>query len=108
MKAPPTFSTGDPSYLVVASTSGSASPTILTVSNVGDGVCLFGLRFIEAVFASHDAMATSYPSARSARAGSTRVALIAGSSHAMRAAHVSTATAAPYVSGSVARIPNSK
>jgi len=32
MKMPSTFSTGDPSYFVVASTFGSASPTVLTMS----------------------------------------------------------------------------
>jgi hypothetical protein len=47
MKQPPTFSTGDPSYLVVASTSGSASPTVLTVSKGSAGVCAVGLRVIE-------------------------------------------------------------
>jgi hypothetical protein len=67
------------------------------------------LRFVEAPYSpSHDAIATSYPSARSARAGSTRAARIAGNSHATSAAHVSTATAAPYVSGSVARIANNR
>ena len=38
MKQPRTFSTGDPSYFVVASTSGSASPTVLTVAKVSTGV----------------------------------------------------------------------
>src|SRR6266851_4884651 len=52
MKQPPTFRTGDPSYLVVASTSGSASPTVLTGSKLSAGVCFVGLRFIGAtVFA---------------------------------------------------------
>jgi hypothetical protein len=32
MKLPPTFSTGDPSYFVVASMSRKTSPTVLTVS----------------------------------------------------------------------------
>jgi len=48
MKAPPSFNTGDPSYLVPASTSGSASPTLLTVSKGSGGPGLFGVRFIEA------------------------------------------------------------
>lgn len=57
MKLPPTFSTGDPSYFVVASTSGSASPTVLTVSKVSAGVCFVGLRFIEAQYSlSRDAI----------------------------------------------------
>jgi hypothetical protein len=46
MKMPPTFSTGDPSYLVVASTSGSASPTVPTISKTSIGACFFGMRFI--------------------------------------------------------------
>lgn len=50
MKQPPTFSTGDPSYFVVASTSGSASPTVLTISNASAGLCPIRLRFIEAGF----------------------------------------------------------
>ena len=48
MKQPSSFSTGDPSYLVVASTSGNVSPTALTISNPSVGSCFFGLRFIEA------------------------------------------------------------
>jgi hypothetical protein len=32
MKTPPTFKTGAPSYLVMASTSGSVSPTFFTRS----------------------------------------------------------------------------
>jgi hypothetical protein len=47
MKQPSSFSTGDPSYLVVASTSGNVSPTALTISNPSVGSCFFGLRFIE-------------------------------------------------------------
>ena len=42
------FSTDNPSYFVVASTSGSASPTVLTISNASAGFRLIGLRFIEA------------------------------------------------------------
>ena len=38
MKQPPTFKTGDPSYLVVARTSGSVSPTSLTVSKHAAGL----------------------------------------------------------------------
>jgi len=57
MKLPRTFSTGDPSYFVVASTSGSVSPTVLTVSNVSAGICFVGLRFIEAQYSpSRDAI----------------------------------------------------
>src|SRR6187399_3744628 len=33
MKQPPTFSTGEPSYFVAASTPGSVSPTLLTSAN---------------------------------------------------------------------------
>ena len=33
MKQPLSFSTGDPSYFGVASTSGNVSPTALTISN---------------------------------------------------------------------------
>jgi hypothetical protein len=47
MKQPPSFSTGDPSYFVVASTSGNVSPTYLTISNPSAGSRFFGLRFIE-------------------------------------------------------------
>ena len=47
MKQPPIFKTGDPSYFVAASTSGSASPTVLTNSNGSPGACFVGLRFIE-------------------------------------------------------------
>ena len=50
MKAPPTFSTGEPSYFVPASTPGSASPTIMTASNVAAGVDFVRLRFIEAQY----------------------------------------------------------
>jgi hypothetical protein len=57
MKQPPTLRTGDPSYLVVASTSGSASPTVLTDSKVSAGVSFVGLRFIEAQYSpSRDAI----------------------------------------------------
>jgi len=45
MKLPPTFSIGDPSYFVAASTSGSVSPTDLTVSKVSVS---FRLRLIHA------------------------------------------------------------
>ena len=47
MKQPFSFSTGDPSYFVVASTFGNVSPTALTISNPSVGSCFFGLRFIE-------------------------------------------------------------
>jgi hypothetical protein len=50
MKQFRTFSSGDPSYFVVASTSGSARPAILTGSNVSAGVCFVGRRFIEAQY----------------------------------------------------------
>jgi hypothetical protein len=67
MKQPPTFSTGDPSYLVVASTSGSASPTVLTVSKASACVCFVGLRFIEAQYSrSRDAIQANLPEAGSA------------------------------------------
>src|SRR5262245_13434038 len=39
MKQPPVFSTGDPSYLVAATTSGSESPTARTSSNRSVGAC---------------------------------------------------------------------
>ena len=35
MKQPPAFSTGEPSYLMTASTSGRVSPTALTRERVG-------------------------------------------------------------------------
>src|SRR4029453_6709363 len=47
MKLPPAFSTGDPSYFVVASTSGRASPAVLTLAKGSAGVCLLGLCFID-------------------------------------------------------------
>src|SRR6266852_9394874 len=47
MKQPPNLRTGDPSYFVAASTSGSASPTVLTISNRSAGCCLIGLGFIQ-------------------------------------------------------------
>jgi hypothetical protein len=46
MKAPPRFKTGDPSYFVLSSTFGSASPTVLTISNAS-ARGLFGFSFIE-------------------------------------------------------------
>jgi len=46
MKHPRTFKTGEPSYLNVASTSGSARPTALTAANASTGG-VFGRRFIE-------------------------------------------------------------
>jgi hypothetical protein len=49
MKQPPTFSTDDPSYLVVASTSGSVSPTALTISKGSACVRFVALRFIESL-----------------------------------------------------------
>ena len=49
MKQPPTFRTADPSYFVVASTSGRPSPTALTVSNGSTGFC-FDRRFIGAQY----------------------------------------------------------
>jgi hypothetical protein len=45
MKQPPIFSTGDPSYFVAASTSGNASPTVLTISNAAAGCILMGMSF---------------------------------------------------------------
>ena len=48
MKLPPSLSTGDPSYFVAASTSGSASPTVLTMSKASAAVCFVGVVFIEA------------------------------------------------------------
>jgi hypothetical protein len=57
MKLPPTFSAGDPSCFVVASTSGKASPTVLIVSNMSASVCFVGLRFIDAQYSpSRDAI----------------------------------------------------
>jgi hypothetical protein len=50
MKLPLAFKTGDPSYFVVASTSGSASPTVLTVSKGSAGARFTGLRFIDAQY----------------------------------------------------------
>ena len=62
MKQPPSFSTGDPSYFVVASTSGSPSPTVVTISNASDGFRCIGLRVIDAEYPpSRDAtQATSF------------------------------------------------
>ncbi len=45
MKLPPTFRTGDPSYFVAASTAGSASPSVLTISNAPAGADLVGCLF---------------------------------------------------------------
>ena len=59
MKAPPSFSTGDPSYFVVASTSGSASPTVRTAANTHAAVCRPGLRVINAQY-SHWRDATQF------------------------------------------------
>jgi hypothetical protein len=50
MKQPRAFSTNDPSYFVAASTSGSARPIALTPSNASAGVCVGGLRFIDAQY----------------------------------------------------------
>jgi hypothetical protein len=47
MKMPSTFSTGDPSYFVVATTFGNDSPTVLTISKELVTRCLSGLRFID-------------------------------------------------------------
>ena len=49
MKIPPRLKTGDPSYLVLSSTPGSASPTVLTISNATAGGIL-DFRFIEVEF----------------------------------------------------------
>jgi hypothetical protein len=43
MKAPPTFSAADPSYLVAASTSGSSSPTAATTAKGSDVSALSAL-----------------------------------------------------------------
>jgi hypothetical protein len=57
MKLSRAFKTGDPSYFVAASTSGSASPTVLTVSKGFARARLVGLRFIDAQYSpSHDAI----------------------------------------------------
>jgi hypothetical protein len=48
MKLPPTFSIGDPSYFVAASTSGSVRPTALTAAKMADAGCRVGFRFIGA------------------------------------------------------------
>jgi hypothetical protein len=50
MKRPPTFSTGDPSYFVVISTSGSVSPIALTIAKEFAAVDFVGLWFIESNF----------------------------------------------------------
>jgi len=50
MKQPPSFSTGDPSYFVVTVTSGSPSPTVVTIANASGGFCCIGLRFIDAEY----------------------------------------------------------
>jgi uncharacterized protein (TIGR03435 family) len=50
MKQPPAFKTGDPSYFVMASTSGSASPTVLTVSKGSAGARVVCRRFIAAQY----------------------------------------------------------
>ena len=47
MKLPPAFSTGDPSYFVVASTSGIVSPSVLTISKMSARVRFGRLRFID-------------------------------------------------------------
>src|SRR5713226_8580143 len=46
MKQPQSFSTGDPSYFVVASTSGSVSPTALTLSKAPARIRFAGIRFM--------------------------------------------------------------
>ena len=46
MKLPPALRTGDPSYFVAASTSGSASPTVLTFSKGSRGPRGVGVRFM--------------------------------------------------------------
>jgi len=48
MKIPSNFSTGDPSYFVVASTPGSWSPIVLTMSKALAIICLCDIRFIDA------------------------------------------------------------
>src|ERR1700682_1276630 len=62
MKMPSTLSTGDPSYFVAASTSGNASPTVLTISKAAVIGCLVGFRLIDAGL-HHQATRGSLPSA---------------------------------------------
>ena len=50
MKQPLIFSTGEPSYFVPASTPGSASPTVLTVSKGSARVCEVARGFIDAEY----------------------------------------------------------
>ena len=47
MNLPSAFSTGDPSYLILDSTSGSASPRVLTISKASATVRFVVFRFIE-------------------------------------------------------------
>src|SRR5687768_7231812 len=47
MKQPPAFRTGEPSYLMPASTPGNDSPTAFTISNVVDGLA-FTHRYYDA------------------------------------------------------------
>jgi len=56
----PAFSTGEPSYLVVASTSGNASPTTPTISKASATGSLVGFRLIESKpSSSRDAIQTA-------------------------------------------------
>jgi cell division septation protein DedD len=59
MKLPRTFSIGDPSYFVAASTPGRPSPTVLTISNRLADVCLPHLAFIEAAILHANALKRS-------------------------------------------------
>jgi hypothetical protein len=56
-KLPPTFSTSDPSYFIVASTPGRASPTALTVSKPFDAVCALGTCLIAGLSQARQAFA---------------------------------------------------
>ena len=100
MKQPPSFSSGDPSYFVVASTSGSAVPIVLTISNASASFCVRGLPFISvACFADlrawvtdgqrriYASVATAGLTARGARAVCRTTSTIAAARRCGTASH---------------------
>jgi len=75
MKQPASFRTGDPLYLVVASTSGSASPTVLTMSKAFTGDAAFDLFMVQtsaSVRGRGDLPSTSVKPSSAARRAATR------------------------------------